>query len=267
MTRAARRDATPLRLPAWRSRLLLALLVMCFATLAGRAFYLQGLHNDFLQQKGESRFTRVVEISATRGRIVDRNNEPLAVSTPVESVAASPADVEATARQRARLAHLLGLKRSNLESRLRDTQREFVFLKRQLAPEDAARVVALGVPGIFLQREYRRYYPAGEVTAHLIGFTNVDDRGQEALELAFDDVLAGHSGSRRVIKDRLGEHSGTAGRQHAQIVNRCAHTVPRLSGTEGGRVEARRPGREHRGARCRLRGSAGDRQRALVQSQ
>ncbi len=205
MTRAARRDATPVRLPAWRSRLLLTLLVMCFATLAGRAFYLQGLHNDFLQQKGESRFTRVVEISATRGRIVDRNNEPLAVSTPVESVAASPADVEATARQRARLAHLLGLKRSNLESRLRDTQREFVYLKRQLAPEDAARVVALGVPGIFLQREYRRYYPAGEVTAHLIGFTNVDDRGQEALELAFDDVLAGHSGSRRVIKDRLGQ--------------------------------------------------------------
>jgi cell division protein FtsI (penicillin-binding protein 3) len=185
--------------------MLLALLVACFATLAGRALYLQGLHNDFLQQKGESRFTRVIGISATRGRIVDRNDEPLAVSTPVESVAASPADVDATPKQLARLARLLGVKRSELKRRLADTQREFVYLKRQLAPEDAARVVALGMPGVFLQREYRRYYPAGEVIAHLIGFTNVDDRGQEALELAFEKVLAGRPGSRRVIKDRLGQ--------------------------------------------------------------
>lgn len=205
MSAAARRHAPPLRLPSWRSRLLLALLIACFAVLAGRSLYLQGLHNDFLQQKGESRFTRVIEISATRGRIVDRNDEPLAVSTPVESVAASPADVEATPQQLARLARLLGLKRSELERRLGDTQREFVYLKRQLAPEDAARVVALGMPGIFLQREYRRYYPAGEMIAHLIGFTNVDDRGQEALELAFDEMLAGQAGSRRVIKDRLGQ--------------------------------------------------------------
>lgn len=205
MSPVARRNAPPSRLPSWRSRLLLGLFVACFATLAGRAFYLQGLHDDFLQQKGESRFTRVIEISATRGRIVDRNNEPLAVSTPVESVAASPADVDATPKQRAQLARLLGLKRSKLESRLRDTKREFVYLKRQLAPEDAARVVALGVPGVFLQREYRRYYPAGEVAAHLIGFTNVDDRGQEGLELAFDGMLAGRPGSRRVIKDRRGQ--------------------------------------------------------------
>ncbi len=205
MSSAARRRAPSLRLPAWRSQLLQALLVACFAALAGRSLYLQGLHNDFLQQKGESRYTRVVEISATRGRIVDRNDEPLAVSTPVESVAASPADVDATPRQLARLARLLGLKRSELKRRLADTQREFVYLKRQLAPEAAARVVAQGVPGIFLQREYRRYYPAGEVTAHLIGFTDVDDRGQEALELAFDKVLAGQPGSRRVIKDRLGQ--------------------------------------------------------------
>lgn len=205
MSRATRRQAPPLQLPALRSRLLLALLVACFAALAGRSLYLQGLHNDFLRQKGESRYTRVIEISATRGRIVDRNDEPLAVSTPVESVAASPADVDATPMQAARLARLLGLKRSELKRRLADTRREFVYLKRQLAPADAARVVALGVPGVFLQREYRRYYPAGEVTAHLIGFTNVDDRGQEALELAFDKVLAGQPGSRRVIKDRLGQ--------------------------------------------------------------
>ncbi len=205
MSPASRRRAPPLRLPTWRSRLLLVLLMACFGGLAGRALYLQGLHNDFLQQKGESRFTRVIEISATRGRIVDRNDEPLAISTPVESVAANPADVEATPQQRAQLARLLGLTRSELEHRLKDTRREFVYLKRQLAPEDAARVVALGMPGVFLQREYRRYYPAGEVIAHLIGFTNVDDRGQEALELAFDNVLAGQPGSRRVIKDRLGQ--------------------------------------------------------------
>ena len=194
-----------LRLPVWRSRLLLALLLAWFVALATRALYLQGLHNDFLQQKGESRYSRVIEISATRGRIVDRNNEPLAISTPVESVAASPADVEITPEQLARLARLLEADAQELERKLADSKREFAYLKRQLPPEEAARVVALGIPGVFLQREYRRYYPAGEVTAHLIGFTDVDDKGQEALELAFEHRLAGKPGSRRVIRDRLGQ--------------------------------------------------------------
>ncbi|MBI1966201.1 MAG: penicillin-binding protein 2 [Betaproteobacteria bacterium] len=193
-----------LKLPAWRSRLLLVLLLAWFAALAGRGLYLQGLHYGFLQQRGEARYSRVIELSATRGRIVDRNNEPLAISTPVESVAASPADVEAKADQVARLARLLEMDAAELGKKLSDTRREFVYLKRQLPPEEAARVVALGIPGVFLQREYRRYYPAGEVTAHLIGFTDVDDRGQEALELAFEPTLAGKPGSRRVIKDRLG---------------------------------------------------------------
>ena len=194
-----------LRLPLWRSRLLLALLLAWFLALAARALYLQGLHNDFLQQKGESRYSRVIELSATRGRIVDRNHEPLAISTPVESVAASPADVEITPEQLARLARLLGTDAGDLKNKLDDPRREFVYLKRQLPPEDAAKVVALGIPGVFLQREYRRYYPAGEVTAHLIGFTDVDDKGQEALELAFEQQLAGQPGSRRVIRDRLGQ--------------------------------------------------------------
>jgi cell division protein FtsI (penicillin-binding protein 3) len=192
------------KLPLVRSRVLLALLLAGFAVLAARALYLQGLHHDFLQRKGESRYSRVIELSATRGRIVDRNNEPLAISTPVESVAASPADVAASPEQLKRLARLLETDLAELERRLSDTRREFVYLKRQLPPEQAARVVALGIPGIFLQREYRRYYPAGEVTAHLIGFTDVDERGQEALELAFESTLAGRPGSRRVIKDRLG---------------------------------------------------------------
>ncbi len=194
-----------LKLPAWRSRLMLVLLLAWFAALAGRALYLQGLHNDFLQQKGESRYSRVIELSATRGRIVDRNNEQLAISTPVESVAASPADVTMTPEQLKRLARLLETDVAELNRKLGDTRREFVYLKRQLPPEEAAKVVALGLPGVFLQREYRRYYPAGEVTAHLIGFTDVDGKGQEALELAFEEQLAGQAGNRRVIKDRLGQ--------------------------------------------------------------
>jgi len=194
-----------LQLPAWRSRLLLLALLAWFAALALRAVYLQGLHNDFLQQKGESRYARVIDLSATRGAIVDRNNEPLAISTPVESVAASPADIEITPDQLRRLARLLGTDAADLRKKLADTRREFVYLKRQLPPDEAARVVALGVPGVFLQREHRRYYPAGEVTAHLIGLTDVDGRGREALELAFDGELAGRAGSRRVIKDRLGQ--------------------------------------------------------------
>jgi len=194
-----------LKLPAWRSRLLLLLLLAWFVALGGRALYLQGLNNDFLQQKGESRYSRVIELMPTRGRIVDRNNEQLAISTPVESVAASPADVEMTAEEAKRLARLLEMDARELTRRLADTRREFVYLKRQLPPQEAAQVVALGVPGLFLQREYRRYYPAGEVTAHLIGFTDVDGKGQEALELAFERQLTGAPGSRRVIKDRLGQ--------------------------------------------------------------
>jgi len=192
-----------LQLPAWRSRLLLLALLVWFAALVLRSLYLQGLHNDFLQQKGESRYSRVLELSATRGKIVDRNNEPLAISTPVESVAASPADIEITPDQLRRLARLLGSEPGEIKKRLADS-RQFVYLKRQLPPDDAARVVALGIPGVFLQREHRRYYPAGEVTAHLIGLTDVDGRGREALELAFEQQLAGRPGNRRVIRDRLG---------------------------------------------------------------
>ncbi|MBM3356232.1 MAG: penicillin-binding protein 2 [Betaproteobacteria bacterium] len=201
---AAARPELALRLPTWRSSLVLALLLLWFAGLAGRALYLQGLNNDFLRQQGESRHSRVIELTATRGKIVDRNNEALAISTPVESVAASPADVRIGAEQLERLARLLEMDAAELNRRLDDNRREFVYLKRQLPPEEAARVVALGIPGIFLQREYRRYYPAGEVMAHLIGFTDIDGKGQEALELAFEPLLAGRPGSRRVIKDRRG---------------------------------------------------------------
>jgi cell division protein FtsI (penicillin-binding protein 3) len=194
----------PLTLPAWRSRAVLLLLLAALGLLAGRAIYLQGLNNNFLQQKGESRYGRVIDLPATRGMITDRNREPLAISTPVESVWASAADIEITSAQMKRLAQLVELDVAEIEKRLADNKREFVYLKRHLPPEQAARVVELNIPGVFLQREYRRYYPGSEYTAHLIGFTDIDDRGQEALELAFDEQLAGKPGSRRVIKDRLG---------------------------------------------------------------
>jgi cell division protein FtsI (penicillin-binding protein 3) len=193
-----------LRFPIWRSRLLLLILLAWMVALGLRAVYLQGLNNDFLQQKGESRYTRVVQISANRGRITDRHGEPLAISTAVESVWASPPDFKASGEQRKQLARLLGIDAAEIGRRVADSEREFVYLRRQLPPEQAARVVELNIPGVFLQREYRRFYPAGEVTAHLIGFTDIDDKGQEGLELALQDVLVGKPGSRRVIKDRLG---------------------------------------------------------------
>lgn len=193
-----------LRFPIWRSRFLLIVLVGWLVGLAGRAVYLQGLNNDFLQQKGESRYARVVEIGAHRGRITDRNGEPLAISTAVESVWASPGDFSADPEQMRRLARLINSDPADLARRMGDTKREFVYLRRQLPPEQAAKVVELNIPGVFLQREYRRFYPAGEVVSHLVGITDIDDKGQEGLELAFQDTLVGKAGSRRVIKDRLG---------------------------------------------------------------
>jgi cell division protein FtsI (penicillin-binding protein 3) len=143
-------------------------------------------------------------VPATRGRITDRHGEALAVSTPVRSVWAIPEDVEATPAQRKQLSQWLALDARELERRLDDGSHEFVYLKRQIPPDTAERVAALGIPGLYQHREYRRYYPAGETLAHVIGFTGVEDAGQEGIELAFQKTLAGSPGSRRVIKDRLG---------------------------------------------------------------
>lgn len=198
------KPSLPITLPAWRSRLLAVLLLLGLLGLMGRAAYLQGMRNDFLQQKGESRYGRVLEMSAYRGTITDRHGEPLAISTPVESVWVSPQDVEATPEQLKKLATLIEMNVTEVRKRVGEQQREFVYLKRHLSPEIAAGVVALNIPGVFLRREYRRYYPAGEVMAHVLGFTDVDDNGQEGIELARQEVLAGKPGSRRVIKDRKG---------------------------------------------------------------
>ncbi len=191
-------------LPPWRSRLLFIFMLFGLCALIVRAVYLQGIHNDFLQRKGDARSSRVIDISAHRGMITDRHGEPLAISTPVESVWASPRDVEATAQQIKQLAQIMGMDVVEVKSRLSDNSRDFVYLKRQLPPEQAAKIVELGVPGVSLRREYRRYYPGGDVTAHLLGFTDVDDNGQEGLELALQGQLGGKAGSQRVIKDRKG---------------------------------------------------------------
>lgn len=192
------------RLPVWRARLVLAALVMAFTILLARALYLQALQTAFLKEKGEARYSRVIEVPATRGRILDRNGEALAVSTPVRSIWAIPADVDAEPAGRRKLARLLGMEPRELERKLADEERDFVYLRRQVAPEVADNVQALGIRGVYSHPEYRRYYPGGEVAAHVLGFTGVDDAGQEGIELAHQATLAGSPGSRRVIKDRLG---------------------------------------------------------------
>ena len=193
-----------LRLPLWRSRMMLALVFAGFMALIARAVYLQAWNNDFLQAKGESRYSRVLEISANRGKITDRHGEILASSTPVKSIWAIPDDVKATREQVKQLAAVLQMPIDELDKKLAQGDREFVYLKRQLPPDQAERVTALNLAGIHQQREYRRYYPAGEVAAHVLGFTGVDETGQEGIELAFQKDLAGKPGSRRVIKDRRG---------------------------------------------------------------
>ena len=192
------------RLPVWRARFVMAALLAAFALLAGRSVYLQAVRTDFLQEKGEARYARVLEIPATRGTIFDRNGEALAVSTPVKSVWAIPADAQLSEAQRRKLAALLGIERAELNRKLAETSRDFVYLKRQVPPETADAIDAMQLEGIHHHREFRRYYPGGEVTAHVVGFTGVDDAGQEGVELAFQSTLGGRPGSRRVIKDRLG---------------------------------------------------------------
>lgn len=190
-------------LPAWRARLVIALLLAGSAALVARAFWLQGINKAFLIGQGEARYERVLEMPATRGRILDRHGDVLAISTPVRSVWAIPEDANLTPAQTRQLAGLLDTDARDLAHRIA-AARNFVYLKRRIAPEAADRVAALKLPGIHFHNEFRRYYPSGEVTAHLLGFTSGDDVGQEGIELALEAQLAGRPGSRRVIKDRLG---------------------------------------------------------------
>jgi cell division protein FtsI (penicillin-binding protein 3) len=189
----------------WRAHLLLGVLTLAGAALLWRAVNLQLVDHGFLARQGDARFTRVLQIAAHRGTVTDRYGEPLAVSTPVDSIWVNPSELAAATEQIPRLAGALGLDRQELARRVTSNlDREFLYLARGRQPAEAAAIKALGVPGVYTSREYRRYYPAGEVTGHLLGFTNVDDAGQEGLELAFDHWLAGEAGAKRVIQDRYG---------------------------------------------------------------
>ncbi len=192
------------KLPAWRRRLLLIGILLGFAGLFVRGIYLQSLHKEFLQQKGDARYSRTLTLQAHRGKITDRNGELLAISSPVESVWASPPDVKINKSQKQALGKLLGLKNNDVDKKFANLQREFVYLKRRVSPNLAAQVMSLNIPGVFLQREYKRFYPAGDVTAHVVGFTDINDAGQEGFELAQNTHLSGKAGSRKVIKDRQG---------------------------------------------------------------
>ena len=192
------------KLPAWRRRVLLISVLAGFGGLLLRGVYLQSLHKDFLQQKGDARFVRTLVLQAHRGKITDRNGELLAISSPVESVWASPPDVEIDAKQKAELAKLLDIKPKEFDKKIANTEREFVYLKRRMSPTLAAKIMSLQIPGIFTEHEYKRFYPAGDVTAHVVGFTGIDDNGQEGFELAKNADLSGKAGERRVIKDRQG---------------------------------------------------------------
>lgn len=206
MVRSLNYSTSPLlasKTPPWRSKLLVALIGLSFCVLLGKAAHLQIVDSEFYLGQGEMRYGRTVALKASRGRITDRNGVLLAASVPAPSLWAIPKELEATPVQRRQLAKLLGMTTTDLSNRLDDSP-NFVWLRRGVDDAVAERVLALGIKGIHQMREYKRQYPEGEPVAHVVGFTNVEDQGQEGIELAYQNQLAGHDGKRRVIKDRLG---------------------------------------------------------------
>jgi len=202
---AKRRRTQSITPPKWRVGFVLFGLACCAAALEARVLYLQFVSQDFLAEQGENRHLRTVQITAHRGPIVDRHGEPLAVSTPVDSIWVSPREMKGSLHRLGELAAALGLDENALTTRVTSNlEREFVYVKRHLPPSQAAQVLALGIPGVKTIREYRRYYPAAEVVGHVVGFTDVDDVGQEGLELEYDYWLKGEHGAKRVLQDRLG---------------------------------------------------------------
>jgi len=192
------------RLPDWRSRVVLFVLFAAFAALGLRALWLQGMSTQFLQKQGKSRYERTLELPATRGKIMDRNGQVLASSLPVKAVWAIPEDVLASPPEKlTALAGLLEMPEAELRKKL-DSDRTFVYLKRQVEMDVIAKIEKLKITGLDTRKEYKRFYPQGEVMTHMVGFTNVEDVGQEGMELAQQKSLVGAPGSRRVIKDRLG---------------------------------------------------------------
>jgi len=207
MSRSVQYTSSPLlasKTPVWRIKFIVAAIALAFFGLAGRAVYVQVLGNDFFQRQGEVRFARTLELPANRGRILDRNGLILASSVPAPSIWAIPEDIVATKQQLIELARLLDMPIGDLNKKLADEDKNFVWIKRQVDDVVAQKITALGIKGIYQRKEYKRQYPEGETIAHVVGFTNIEDRGQEGMELAFNKELGGRAGSRRVIKDRLG---------------------------------------------------------------
>ncbi|MEY3871415.1 MAG: hypothetical protein RLZZ296_410, partial [Pseudomonadota bacterium] len=207
MSRSVRYSSSPLlasKTPVWRSKFIVAAIALGFAGLAARAAHIQIFGNEFFQRQGEVRFVRTLELPASRGRILDRNGLILASSIPAQSIWAIPEDVVISPQQLAELARLLDMPGSVLDARLSNEDRTFVWLKRQVDETIAKQIVALNIKGLYQRKEYKRQYPDGEATAHVVGFANVENLGQEGMELTFDKELSGRPGSRRVIKDRLG---------------------------------------------------------------
>ncbi len=211
MRPGARRE--PVRAPRGRARFDLRMrlrivaggLGACALVLVARAVDLQLIDNAYYQQKADSRFLREIPIPTSRGMITDRNGEPLAVSSPVDTVWGNPQELMKSPELLPRLAAVLGVPAEPLVRRIAQrADKEFVYLKRRINPAEAEKILAHKIPGVFTQREFRRFYPQGEALAHVLGFTNIDDRGQEGIELAFDEWLRGTPGAERIIRDRRG---------------------------------------------------------------
>ena len=206
-SRSVQLSSSPLltsKTPVWRSKLIVATIAIAFAGLAVRAAYVQVIDNAFFKRQGEVRFARTLALPANRGRILDRNGLLLASSVPAPSIWANPEDLERDPEKLARLARLLEMSPADLEKKLANEDKTFVWLRRQLDEAVVKDILALDIKGVYSIKEYKRLYPEGEAAAHIVGFTNVEDVGQEGMELMFQKQLAGRQGSRRVIKDRLG---------------------------------------------------------------
>lgn len=198
-------EVRQIKLPAWRSRLLFGLLVLGLISLAARAAYLQGMNHDFLQEKGESRYSRIVEMNADRGMITDRNGHILAISSPVASVYADPKVIDIKPEQLKQIAGLLEMDSAEIDARIKRENSRFVYLKRQVVPDIAEKIMKLKIKGIYFASESKRYYPESEFAAHVLGFTDINDEGQEGVERGWQDTLAGELGRRRVLKDNKGQ--------------------------------------------------------------
>jgi cell division protein FtsI (penicillin-binding protein 3) len=224
MSRSVQLSSSPLlasKTPVWRSKLIVAAIALGFTGLIGRAAYVQVFANDFFLRQGEVRFARTLTLPANRGRVLDRNGMLLASSVPAPSIWANPEDIERDPAKLRELARLLGMSPAELDKKLKDDEKTFVWLRRQLDEPVAKEILALGIKGVYDIKEYKRLYPEGEAAAHIVGFTNVEDQGQEGVELVFQKQLSGKPGSRRVIKDRLG-----------RVVEDVGETVPPVDGED-----------------------------------